>query len=237
MEKLIENHMRKIQTYAAKIATRSLCHSSVPGWRGRAWNSMHYLCKHLDELSEIRLTMCILMCEKYLISYNNSTGGYYERWLNMQAEFEEQLEMLLEVDEVKPSVINSTPTKENSMDNRIKTEYIIMLSDLGRMEFHHIEEAEAFLHIVDRVKRFYAIHARDIEVEKNSPDDYLKLKVKYGNDSTDYVTVTNCCFSKLETQVAQRYMKELLEAVPMVSDLPTFEKYSITFECHCPSER
>ena len=101
LDRLRDKHLEKMVKYADKIKTRSLCHTSVPGWRSRAFNSVLYLYNHAKDLEEKQLALCIDMCHVYMISFNNSTGGFYDRWANMRAEFEERLEELHETDELK----------------------------------------------------------------------------------------------------------------------------------------
>ena len=96
MDSLIDLYIDKLRKYAEKIGTRSLCHASVPVWRSRALGAATYLHSEfgLRELGEEQLNTIIKIMDKYLCSFNNSTGGYYERWLEMTKKFEQRLEYL-----------------------------------------------------------------------------------------------------------------------------------------------
>jgi len=96
MNALIAKHIGKMDSYSEKISTRSLCHNSVPVWRSRALTSTSFLLNHINMLSDNQLVLTIRMIDKFLVSYNNSSTGYYEHWSTMQAEFRERLEWLQE---------------------------------------------------------------------------------------------------------------------------------------------
>ena len=117
MEVLIDRNMEKIQKYAERITTRSLCHASVPGWRSRAHTGMVYLYRHMSRLTEEQLSICIDACHKYMISFNNSTGGFYSQWEDMKAEFEEHLEERQEVGEDAPKCVPHNDAHNVFTDN------------------------------------------------------------------------------------------------------------------------
>ncbi len=92
----VDKHVEKLVKYAKKTRTRSLCHASVPAWRARAYGSAVYLFNRIKQIPEHHFEDIIGSIAQFLVSFNNSTGGYYDRWENMKFEFQERLEELEE---------------------------------------------------------------------------------------------------------------------------------------------
>jgi len=88
----MDRHIEKLVKYAERTKTRSLCHASVPAWRARGFSSAVYLFNRIKQIPEYHLSDIIEAIEQFIVSFNNSTGGYYERWEAMKLEFEERLE-------------------------------------------------------------------------------------------------------------------------------------------------
>ena len=98
-EGMLAKWIRSMSTYAARIKTKPLYHSSIPGWRGRALTNVRGLHRNISALNEIQLTVIIGHCDQFIVSYNNSTGGYHDWWVDTRAEFKERLEYLQEIDD------------------------------------------------------------------------------------------------------------------------------------------
>lgn len=91
--------IEKVEELAKRTKTRSMCHSSIPGWRHRAYGRVCYLHKNINALDEDCLERAIKACERFIITFNNSVGGYYGLWEQMKLEFQERLEQLREEDD------------------------------------------------------------------------------------------------------------------------------------------
>lgn len=96
----LPEHIKKMELYAIRISNRPLWHNSVPVWRSRAFENAIVLLKHINILSESQLTLIVELIGEFLISFNDSTSGYYDRWVGMRADLVERQEYLQEEDNV-----------------------------------------------------------------------------------------------------------------------------------------
>lgn len=112
---LIHKHIEAMRKKVASIKAEPSHHGSVPAWRARAYTSACVLYKRANDLTEGQLVEVIDFCEEFLVSYNDSTGGYHDRWADMRVEFKERLECLQEEDTDEATVNNTVNTPTQNM--------------------------------------------------------------------------------------------------------------------------
>ena len=118
------------------------------------------------------------------------------------------------------------------------TKYVVFDEELGKVEFDHRAEGEAFMEIIELFRTAFALHAHDpVPTSMNGyASSVQELKWKGLQDSEDWVTFTCYAFSKIHHDVFDEY-KDLIASGLSDLEIKNFGDSKYIFQCHCPSER
>ena len=121
------------------------------------------------------------------------------------------------------------------------TKYIVFDEVVGKLEFVHKAEANAFVEIVELFRTAYHVHAKDpLEpwMERYAEGIY-HMDWKALKDSEDSVSFAYYSFNKIHEEVFNSFKDEIDYALRGQLELKLVDGFHTPFgfQCHCPSER
>ena len=119
------------------------------------------------------------------------------------------------------------------------TKYVTFDEHVGKLEFDHLEEAEAFMEIVELFQVAFAMHAKDkIPAEMRHYTNWVEnLSMTTEPDSVDVVSFRCWRLNKIHDGVFEKHKALIEKAIWAIDEIREFGPRTFVFDCGCPSER